>query len=106
MAYDPMNAGPLANDIAMTFRCGTYTGRMLEESTTLYRSIGPGSNPAGSFWTATRPSGPVQSIIDMGLNPQWRNTATRPKFLGPPERKPLIFQGVPEITALRVLGTT
>jgi len=30
----------------------------------------------GGYWTRTKPSGPVQSIIDSALNPQWGNTAT------------------------------
>jgi len=74
--YGPLNEGPLSPDIAQTFRSGTYTGQTLQEPTTLYRVIGEGGNPAGSFWTATPPSGPVQSIIDLALDPAWGNTAT------------------------------
>ncbi|HXI04584.1 MAG TPA: RHS repeat-associated core domain-containing protein, partial [Candidatus Saccharimonadales bacterium] len=74
--YGPLNEGPLSPDIAQTFRSGSYTGQTLQEPMTLYRVIGEGGNPAGSFWTATPPSGPVQSIIDLALDPAWGNTAT------------------------------
>jgi filamentous hemagglutinin len=30
----------------------------------------------GGYWTRTQPAGPLQSIIDSALNPQWGNTAT------------------------------
>jgi len=30
----------------------------------------------GGYWTQTPPAGPVQSIIDSALLPQWGNTAT------------------------------
>ena len=75
-AFSPINPGPLAPDIANTFRSGTYTGSMLSENTTLYRVIGNGGNPNGAFWTRAQPAGPLQSVIDSALNPIWGNTAT------------------------------
>jgi RHS repeat-associated protein len=74
--FGPLNKGPLANDIADTFRSGTYTEVRTSKATTLYRVIGSGGNPAGSYWTRVAPSGPTQSIIDSALNPQWGNAAT------------------------------
>jgi hypothetical protein len=74
--YSPINPGPLAQDIANTFRSSTYTGSTLSEDTTLYRVIGDGGNPNGSFWTSTQPAGPLQSVIDSALDQSWGNTAT------------------------------
>jgi hypothetical protein len=74
--HGPMNPGPLADDIANTFRSSSYTARTLDQPTTLYRVIGDSGNPAGSYWTATRPQGPLQSVIDLGLDQNWGNTAT------------------------------
>ncbi|WP_324723285.1 hypothetical protein [Lelliottia sp. JS-SCA-14] len=31
----------------------------------------------GGYLTTAKPSGPVQSINDSALNPQWGNTATK-----------------------------
>jgi RHS repeat-associated protein len=75
--FGPMNPGPLADDIANTFRSGTYTARTLDKPTTLYRVIGDTGNPAGSYWTRVKPQGPLQSIIDSALDQNWGNTATR-----------------------------
>ena len=72
-----MNQGPLAEDIANTFRSGTYTGRTLASDQTLYRVISEGGNPAGSYWTAVAPQGPLQSVIDSALEQNWGNTATQ-----------------------------
>ena len=74
--YNPMNKGPLADDIANTFRSSTYNGVTTNRPTTLYRVIGPNGNPEGSYWTRNIPNGPTQSIIDSALNPQWSNSAT------------------------------
>ena len=74
--YGPMNPGPLADDIANTFRSGSYTARTLDEPTTLYRVIGDNGNPTGSYWTSTKPKGPLQSVIDLALDQNWGNTAT------------------------------
>jgi len=74
--HGPLNPGPLADDIANTFRSGSYTARTLDQPTTLYRVIGDSGNPAGSYWTATRPKGPLQSVIDSALDQNWGNSAT------------------------------
>ena len=74
--FSPINRGPLAADIANTFRSATYEGKVLSEQITLYRVIGPGGNPNGPFWTRTPPSGPLQSTIDSAIDQNWRNPAT------------------------------
>ncbi|MFH0725198.1 MAG: RHS repeat-associated core domain-containing protein, partial [Pseudomonadota bacterium] len=74
--HSPMNPGPLAADIANTFRSGTYTARTLDKPTTLYRVIGDTGNPAGSYWSRAKPQGPLQSVIDSALDQNWGNTAT------------------------------
>jgi len=74
--YGPMNQGPLSEGIAKTFRSGTYHEIVTTEPTTLYRAISKDGNPAGGYWTRTKPAGPVQSIIDSALDQHWGNTAT------------------------------
>ena len=76
-SFSPINSGPLASDIANTFRSATYEGSILSEDTTLYRVISDSGNPNGAFWSRTAPSGPLQSIIDLSLDPSWGNTATK-----------------------------
>ena len=73
----PLSGGPLADDIASTFRSGTYTQVRLGESITLYRVYSAGGNAAGSYWTPIKPNGPLQSVIDSALDQNWGNTATR-----------------------------
>ncbi|VVE76420.1 hypothetical protein PAN31117_05392 [Pandoraea anapnoica] len=74
--FNPLNPGPLSPDIANTFRSGTYTQIVAEQPTTLYRVYGGTANQLGGFWTSTPPAGPVQSVVDSALLPQWGNTAT------------------------------
>ena len=75
--FGPLNPGPLADDVERTFRSGTYTQRALTSDTTLFRVISDTGNPTGPYWTATRPQGPLQSVIDSALDQDWRNTASR-----------------------------
>jgi hypothetical protein len=75
--YGPLNPGPLADDIAATFRGSSYMARTLDQPMTLYRVIGDKGNRTGSFWTATEPRGPLQSVIDLGLDQNWGNSATQ-----------------------------
>ena len=75
--YSPINPGPLADDVAKTFRSATYTQRPLSKDTTLYRVISDNGNPTGSYWTSVKPKGPLQSVIDSALDQNWGDTATR-----------------------------
>ncbi len=75
IAFNPLEAGPL-QDVALTFRSATYMERTLKKATTLYRVIGKDDNPAGSFWTTTKPTGSVQSMLDSAILPEWGNPAT------------------------------
>ena len=77
VAYGPLNAGPLAADVANTFRSGTYTANTLSSDTILYRVTSESGNPLGSYWTSVAPKGPLQSVIDSALDQNWGNTATR-----------------------------
>jgi hypothetical protein len=69
--YGPMNEGPLPKGIADTFRSGTYSEVVTQQPTVLYRVYGGAAQEMGGYWTTAKPSGPVQSIIDSALNPQW-----------------------------------
>ena len=83
--FGPMNKGPLADDIANTFRSSTYSKIITSEPTILYRVIGEKGNPLGGFWTRTSPNGPIQSIIDSALLPKWGNSAVyRVRAILPP----------------------
>lgn len=73
--YGPLNPGPLTIDLANTFRSGTYAEVITQKPTVLYRVYGGSAGELGAYWTATQPVGPVQSIIDSALHPQWGNTA-------------------------------
>lgn len=75
--FSPINPGPLPEAIAKTFRSATYTENVSDGTTTLYRVYGGKAGELGSYWTRTKPSGPVQSIIDSALDPSWGNTATK-----------------------------
>jgi hypothetical protein len=75
--HGPHNPGPLADDVASTFRSGTYDAVTSSNPTTLYRVHGGRSGQLGPFWSRTRPTGGTQSIIDSALDPAWGNSATR-----------------------------
>jgi filamentous hemagglutinin family protein len=75
--FNPINPGPLANSIAITFRSATYTERNLPSDQILYRVISEYGDPTGSFWTSVEPHGALQSVIDFSLDQNWGNTATR-----------------------------
>ncbi len=74
--FGPLRRGPLAEEIAATFRSSTYTARMLDEPLTVYRVIGEGGRAEGRFWTTMKPQGPLQSVIDLAIDQNWRNPAT------------------------------
>lgn len=74
--HRPLNPGPLADDVANTFRSGTYNAVTSSNPTTLYRVYSDPARQLGPYWTRTRPTGPTQSIIDNALDPAWGNRAT------------------------------
>jgi hypothetical protein len=75
--WGPYDAGgPLPEKVVNTFRSGSYTELKLAEDTTLYRAYGGSAAPIRSYWSRTPPAGPVQAQMDMGLLPEWGNTAT------------------------------
>ncbi|MGB3410171.1 MAG: hypothetical protein WBA45_03155 [Microthrixaceae bacterium] len=74
--HGPLNPGPLADDVANTFRSGTYNAVTSSNPTTLYRVYSDPARQLGPYWTRTRPTGPTQSIIDNALDPAWGNRAT------------------------------
>jgi hypothetical protein len=73
--YGPMNPGPLLPREVSSFRSGTYTEMVAQQPTMLYRVYGGTANQIGGYWTLIPPYGPVQSIIDSALLPQWGNSA-------------------------------
>ena len=67
----------MPNDIARTFRSGTYSEVVTTEPTKLYRVIGDNGNPTGGYWTRAKPKAPLASVVDSALDQNWGNTATR-----------------------------
>lgn len=74
--YGPMNPGPLDEAVASTFRSGSYTEKLLSETTTFYRVYGGSANKIGHYWTSTKQNGILQSQLDLALAPKWGNTAS------------------------------
>lgn len=83
--HSPLNAGPLhykilgSETIANTFRSGTYVAYQNTRPIILYRAqSGPvkTADKLGVFWTRTKPSSSMQSMIDSSLDPRWGNRAT------------------------------
>ncbi len=102
--YGPSNPGPLLDDVASTFRSGSYTSEVLQSETTLYRVYGGESGPIGSYWSRTAPSGPMQAQIDSALNPAWGNTATNVATIRVPAGT-TIYDGVAAAQSLPGGGT-
>jgi hypothetical protein len=69
--------GPLGSKVANTFRSGSYTEVVTSETTTLYRVYGGKAKEIAPYWTRTEPRGPLQSVIDSALDPDWGNNATK-----------------------------
>lgn len=68
-------AGPLGEEVAGTFRGGSYTEMLTQEVTTLYRAYGGKAGALSPYWSRTPPAGPLQAQIDSALLPKWGNTA-------------------------------
>ena len=73
---NPTEIGPLPQDIANTFRSGTYDEVTLAQPATLYRAYSDPKRKIGPFWTRTKPTGPLQVTIDSALDQNWGNQAT------------------------------
>ncbi len=74
--FTPVDVGPLPRDVAATFRSNTYDEVRLGQPTVLYRSYSDPARKIGPFWTRTRPTGPLQTVIDSALDQNWGNRAT------------------------------
>jgi RHS repeat-associated protein len=75
--WNPINGpGPLMQRVAETFRSGTYVESITTDATVLYRSYSEAERKLGHYWTRTRPSGPLQSVIDNAIDQGWGNRAT------------------------------
>lgn len=93
--HGPINPGPLPAKIAATFRGGSYTAKVLDEPVTLYRVYGGSAGEIGSYWTRVKPSGPLQSRMDLALDPTWGNTAEKVTTIRVPKGT-TIFEGAAE----------
>lgn len=75
--FNPINRGPIDDDIAFSFRSGTYTERVLTKKTTMYRIYGGRSKKVGQYLSLTKPKGGLQSQLDLALNPKWGNSVNK-----------------------------
>ena len=75
--YNPINRGPLKDNIARNFRSSTYTERVLTKKTTMYRIYGGKSQKVGRYLSLTKPRGGLQSQLDLALNPKWGNSVDK-----------------------------
>ncbi len=92
-SWNPVNGpGPLGEEVAKTFRSATYNERVLDEPLTLYRVYGGKAGEISPYWTATKPSGPLQSKMDSALLSEWGNTATNTATITVPKGT-TIFEG-------------
>ena len=65
----------------------------IQEPTTFYRVYGGRAGRIRSFWSRTEPSGPLQSQLDLALNPAWGNTADNVVTIRVPPGT-LVYEGV------------
>ena len=97
--YGPMNPGPLSNEIADSFRSGSYTGKVLSEDTTFYRTYT--DNKVDGYMTRTPQNGNMQSQMDLALNPDWGNTAQNVTTVTVPKGT-TIYEGVASSQTINV----
>ncbi len=92
--WNPLNGpGPLALRDALSFRSATYTAHFLQEPTILHRSYSDSAKALGSYWSRTKPSGPLQSTMDNALKSSWGNRATHTLTIKAPPGT-LVYEGV------------
>jgi filamentous hemagglutinin len=76
--WNPIHGpGPLDPKVANSFRSSSYREHTLREPVELYRVYSDPSKMLGRFWSRTSPSGPLQSILDHALHPEFGNLATK-----------------------------
>jgi hypothetical protein len=94
IVWNPITGpGPLGAEIANTFRSATYVERTLDEPLTLYRVYGVKSGKLGSYWTTTKPSGGLQSQLDLALLTEWGGVPAKTATIKVPKGT-TIFEGV------------
>ena len=91
--YNPINRGPLKDNIARNFRSSTYTERVLTKKTTMYRIYGGKSQKVGRYLSLTKPRGGLQSQLDLALNPKWGNSVNKISKVKVPKGT-TIYEGV------------
>jgi hypothetical protein len=93
--YGPHTLGPLEEDVINAFRGGVYTERVLTEDLIVYRVYGGDAKKMSQWFTTIKPQGPAQAQIDLALNPQWGNTATKITTVKIPKGT-MIYEGFAE----------
>lgn len=91
--FNPMNPGPLRQDMADSFRSGSYSLELTTGTVDLYRDWGGTAGELGSYWSRTPSSGPLQGQLDSALLPSWGNTLENQTHIRVPAGE-VIFEGL------------
>jgi hypothetical protein len=75
-SYNPIEPGPLPEDVAGTFRSATYDSVKLKEPITLYRVYSDPAGKIGPYWIPEPPASSLKSVVDNALDQTWGNRAT------------------------------
>lgn len=63
--------------IADTFRSSSYFEIISDSPITLYRTYESDLSEMGRFWSRTAPTGPLQTTIDLAIDPNWGSNASK-----------------------------
>ncbi len=67
---------PLNARIASSFRTATHSECVLDTDMVMHRVYSEPAAELGRYWTLDQPQGPLQAVIDFGLDQTWGNRAT------------------------------
>jgi hypothetical protein len=105
--FNPIKRGPLSDipigsgkTVADTFRSSSYFETLTEAPVKLYRVHGDGASPMSKYWSRTKPTGPVQAVLDSALDPDWGNTAKKWVEITVPKGTK-IYEGIVSEVALK-----
>ncbi len=104
--FGPMKTGPLHSiklgngSVADTFRSSSYYEVISDTPITLYRTYDSEVSELGLYWSRTAPSGPLQTTLDLAIDPAWGNNVTKWIEIKIPAGTK-IYEGIASETMLR-----
>lgn len=81
--FGPMKPGALHaidlgnGSVADTFRSSSYYEVISDSPITLYRTYESDRSELGRYWSRMAPSGPLQTTLDLAIDPAWGSNATK-----------------------------